>query len=123
MRRIFAAILVLAGALIPLTLARAEHMLSVREFLASYDKHNAIERGLEQGELRAFMDALMWTNTYMIGVRKERPLFCQPDELSIEPAQLVRMLRDAAKDSDFIADAPFGMGVLLTFQKVFPCTS
>jgi hypothetical protein len=52
---------------------------------------------------------------------RRRALYCLPDDLTIEPQELMDMLRDAAWDEPRLSDTPIGFALLVTLQRAFPC--
>ena len=66
--------------------------------------------------------ALGWANTALRAQRmRRRALYCLPDNLTIEPQELIHMLRDALWDEPRLGDRPIGFAVLVTLQRAFPC--
>ena len=66
--------------------------------------------------------ALGWANTALRAQRmSRRALYCLPNDLVIEPQELIDMLRDAVWDEPRLGERPIGFAVLVTLQKAFPC--
>jgi len=59
---------------------------------------------------------------YLEEVRKEKPLYCQPDNLVLTGPQLLDMLRRDAREVPENGERPFGFAVLAVSLNVFPCS-
>jgi hypothetical protein len=49
------------------------------------------------------------------------PLFCQPSKVALTTEQILDMLRREVKETPPLADMPYGLAMLKTLEKVFPC--
>jgi hypothetical protein len=112
----------LAGAMLlafcPLD-ARAES--TVKEFLKKYDASNAEERvGLEIIVSRT-ENGFAWANSYLQGVRKDKPLYCEPNNFLPTGSEIVEMMRREAKTKPEAGSYLLGYGILVSLQKRFPC--
>jgi hypothetical protein len=65
-------------------------------------------------------DGISWANT-ALNHRKQPPLYCQPDKLTITTLQMIDMIRRTIKEKPKLGDYPLGMVVLVTLQDSFPC--
>lgn len=98
--------------------------LSLNETLSAYDHAGvtAEERTSVLANLANIERAFGWANSALRAQRmRRRALYCLPDDLVIEPHELMDMLRDAAWDEPRLGDRPIGFAVLLTLQRAFPC--
>jgi hypothetical protein len=102
--------------------ASAEPSLS--EVLKDYDKPDlsAAQRMMIVSNLASMETALGWANTALRAQRmRRRALYCLPDNLNIQPQELIDMLRDALWDEPRLGDRPIGVAMLATLQRAFPC--
>jgi hypothetical protein len=87
---------------------------------------------------QGWLDAAVWANAHLKGGRKEKPLFCPPGKLNLEPTNLIFIVDDYYRKNqkfylDFAKNAaaagknieeekiPFGMVALDALQEAFPC--
>lgn len=93
---------------------------SLNEILKDYD--NPERRAAVVSNLSSIESALSWANSALRAQRmSRRALYCLPDNLTIEPHELISMLRDALWDEPRFGDRPIGFVVLVTLQRAFPC--
>jgi hypothetical protein len=93
---------------------------SLNEILKDYE--NPALRATVLSNLSSIETALGWANSALRAQRKSRrALYCLPDNLTIEPHELISMLRDALWDEPRLGDRPIGFVVLVTLQRAFPC--
>ena len=71
--------------------------------------------------LSATEDGLKSANAYLVTVRKEKPLFCQPSELRMTGRQLLTTLRNAVETDRSLSHKPMGFVLLVSLQGIFPC--
>jgi hypothetical protein len=94
--------------------------LSLNEILRDYE--NPALRATVVSNLSSIETALRWANSALRAQRKSRrALYCLPDNLNIEPHELISMLRDALWDEPRLGDRPIGFVVVVTLQRAFPC--
>ena len=97
---------------------------SLTEILRDYDNPglSVAQRTMIVSNLASIETALGWANTALRAQRmRRRALYCLPDNLTIEPQELIDMLRDALWDEPRLGDRPIGFAVLITLQRAFPC--
>lgn len=97
---------------------------SLNEMLRDYanPKLGADQRAMILSNLASIQQAFGWANTALRAQRmRRRALYCLPDDLTIEPQELLDMLRDAAWDEPRLGERPIGFAVLVTLQRAFPC--
>src|SRR5262245_52273334 len=92
--------------------ARAE--ISAKQLLAALDQP---EPGAAAAKFALEMTAngLTWANSDLIG-RKVAPLFCLPKDLAFRPPLLIELLREAAARDARLADAPFGLTLMMAIK-------
>ena len=95
--------------------------MDVNTLIRSYDIAPAAR---EEMELTAgsIQYGFLLSNSYIIRYRHEEPMYCQPGNLTLTGAMVIDMLRHAAQADPTIGTADFGLGILLTLAKTFPCT-
>ena len=97
---------------------------SLTEILRDYDNPelSAAQRAMISSNLASIQRSLGWANTALRAQRmRRRALYCLPDNLTIEPRELLDLLRDALWDEPRLGDRPIGFAVLVTLQRAFPC--
>ena len=96
---------------------------SLTEILRDYDNPelSAAQRAMISSNLVIIKRSLGWANAALRVQRMRRALYCLPDKLTIEPQELIDMLRDALWDEPRLGDRPIGFAVLVTLQRAFPC--
>ena len=97
---------------------------SLTEILRDYDNSalSVAQRMMIVSNLASIEKAFGWANTALRAQRmRRRALYCLPDNLTIEPQELIDMLRDALWDEPRLGDTPIGFALLVTLQRGFPC--
>ena len=97
---------------------------SLAEILRDYDNPelSVAQRAMISSNLVSIERSLGWANTALRAQRmSRRALYCLPDKLTIEPQELIDMLRDALWDEPKLGDTPIGFAVLITLQRAYPC--
>jgi hypothetical protein len=96
--------------------------MTVNELLKDYDSANAERRRFIEMLVSENANGISWTNVFLEEVRKEKPLYCQPDALVLTGPQILDMLRRDAKEFPETGGHPFGYGILAVSMRVFPCS-
>jgi hypothetical protein len=97
---------------------------SLTEILRDYDNSelSVAQRMMIVSNLASMEKAFGWANTALRAQRmRRRALYCLPDNLTVEPKELIDMLRDALWDEPRLGDTPIGFALLVTLQRGFPC--
>jgi hypothetical protein len=96
---------------------------TLTEILRDYDnpKLSADQRTTITSNLASIETALGWANTALRVQKMQSGLYCLPDDLMIEPQELINLLRDALWDEPRLGNLPIGFAVLATLQRAFPC--
>jgi hypothetical protein len=96
---------------------------SLTEILRDYDNPglSVAQRMVIVSNLASIEKAFGWANTALRAEKMQRGLYCLPDKLTIEPQELIDMLRDAVWDETRLGDTPIGFALLVTLQRGFPC--
>jgi hypothetical protein len=91
--------------------------------LEAYDKELVPEdRKQLESWIGGMQLGLLWANVALKD-RGQRPLYCQPGNLTITDSQMIDMVRRAMKANPKWGDYPLAMMVLVTLQWTFPCKS
>ena len=104
--------------------AQAGAELSLAEVLKELDtpELSVAQRMMITSNLASAERALGWANSALRAQRMQRrALYCVPDNLMIEPKELIDLLRDALWDEPRLGDRPIGFALLVTLQRSFPC--
>ena len=94
---------------------------SAAELLEIYDRSEIETSKRIELVLSATEDGLKAANTYLVTMRKEKPLFCQPSELRMTGRQLLTTLRRAVETDRSLSPKPMGLVLLVSLQNIFPC--
>ena len=97
---------------------------SLTEILRDYDnpKLTVAQRMMIVSNLASIEKAFGWANSALRAQRMQRrALYCLPKDLTIEPKELIDLLRDALRDQPRLGDTPIGFALLATLQRGFPC--
>ena len=97
---------------------------SLAEVLKELDtpELSVAQRMMITSNLASAERALGWANSALRAQRmRRRALYCVPDDLMIEPKELIDLLRDALWDEPRLGDRPIGFALLVTLQRSFPC--
>ena len=114
-----AVIWLLGGVLLSPTRATAEE--DVNTALRVYDSGNSADRKTEEIVFLNAQAGLWWANSVLF-YRKQQPLFCPPDNAAPVPgAQVLEMVRRQVDENPVVGEMPYGLAILITLQKIFPC--
>ena len=114
-----AVIWLLGGVLLSPTRATAEE--DVNTALRVYDSGNSTDRKTEEIVFLNAQAGIWWANSVLFH-RKQQPLFCPPDNAAPVPgAQVLEMVRRQVNENPAVGDMPYGLAILITLQKTFPC--
>ena len=101
------------------TRATAEE--DVNTALRVYDSGNSADRKTEEIVFLNAQAGLWWANSVLF-YRKQQPLFCPPDNAAPVPgAQVLEMVRRQVDENPLVWEMPYGLAILITLQKIFPC--
>jgi hypothetical protein len=99
--------------------SRAEE--DVNSALLMYDTGTSAVRQAAEVAFANAQKGIWWANT-VLSYRKQQPLFCPPDNSGVVPgAQVIEMLRQQINKEPVLGRAPYGLAILITLQKTFPC--
>jgi hypothetical protein len=92
---------------------------AVTDFLKLHDE--PLGRDQTETEILGVQNGFIEANAFLAGTRKESPMYCQPEKLSLTADQLVDMLRRAVKDRPELDDADLASALLSVMQHTFAC--
>jgi hypothetical protein len=114
-----AVIWLLGSVLLGPTRAMAEENMNTA--LRAYDSANSTERKTEEIVFLNAQAGIWWANSVLF-YRKQQPLFCPPDNAAPVPgAQVIEMVRRQVDENPVFGKMPYGLAILVTLQKTFPC--
>lgn len=110
---------ILAAALL-LSMAQPATCGAVTDFLKLSDEPLGQSRA--ETEIMGLQAGYTEANTYLTGIRREAPMFCQPGNLSLTAGQLIDMLRRAANEQPELDQSPsLASAMLSVMRRTFPC--
>lgn len=91
------------------------------EFSSNIFLKNHKEADLEGKQLleelaRATENGMAWVSAV-----EKRQVYCHPPNLVLTGSQIVDILRRESAEVPAIAEAPYGLGILLSLKRTFPC--
>jgi hypothetical protein len=92
---------------------------TVKQILRDYDQATPERRQTLQVALGNVAVGMGWSNSYLQQVRKQSPLYCEPNTFNSN--DVIDMLRRTAQADPKISDIPYGFGILITMQRNYPC--
>jgi hypothetical protein len=95
--------------------------VDLRRFLEQYDSADLAERHHLAERLLDMQYGMAWTNA-VIEAETGAHLYCPPQTLALTGEQLVDMLRSQAGLDARLNSISFGLAVLSTLRKTFPCS-
>jgi hypothetical protein len=101
------------------TPAQAEHTAKV--FLEKIDGPNQIDAKIYRLSLNSIGSGIEWANT-RIKAKGGQPLYCPPENLAIQPEQMIDMLRRLVKEYPSVGDLPAGLVLIRAYEATFPCS-
>ena len=87
--------------------------LSIANTAAGRDAAGIMLSGMEAG--------LRTANAYVVTVRKQQPLYCQPANLTLAGEQLLDMLQRGVAEDATLGTTELSVAVFVLFRKTFPC--
>ena len=114
-----AVIWLLGGVLLGPTRATAEEDMNTA--LRVYNSADSTDPKTEEIVFLNAQAGIWWANSVLI-YRKQQPLFCPPDNAAPVPgAQVLEMVRRKVDENPVFGQMPYGLAILITLQKTFPC--
>lgn len=91
----------------------------VTDFLKLHDEPLGLVS--TETELSGIQKGFIEANAFLAGTRKEPPMYCQPQTLSLTADQLVEMLKRGVKEEPALDDSGVAPALLAVMQHTFPC--
>jgi len=92
---------------------------AVTDFLKRHDEPLGQSRA--ETEIMGLQAGFTEANAYLTGTRKETPMFCQPENLSLTADQLIDMLRRSVNEQPELDQSDLASALLAVLQRTFPC--
>jgi hypothetical protein len=92
---------------------------AVSDFLKLHDE--PLGQVTTETEITGIQKGFTEANAFLKDTRKESPLFCQPEYLSLTADQLVDMLRRGVKEQPALDQGDLASALLAVLQHTFPC--
>lgn len=92
---------------------------AVNDFLKLHDEPLGQSRA--ETEILGLQAGFTEANSYLTGTRKEAPMFCQPQNLSLTADQLIDMLRRGVNEQSDLDQSDLASALLTVMQRTFPC--
>jgi hypothetical protein len=94
---------------------------NVKKVLNMYDTGSSADRQSIVTILTAVEDGMGWANAELSKRKDTSPLYCVPDGFGLTGEQILEMLRKEAKENPSSTEESYGLVMLLTLKKAFPC--
>ncbi len=94
---------------------------NVETILNMYDKGSSATKQSIVAILSAMEDGIGWANAELRKRKDTPPLYCVPDGFVLSGEQILEMLRKEVSDTPSSAEHPYGLVMLQTLEKTFPC--
>jgi hypothetical protein len=94
---------------------------NAKKVLDMYDKGSSADKQSIVTILTAVEDGMGWANIELKKRKDTPPLYCVPDGFGLTGEQILEMLRKEIKENPSFAEESYGLVMLLTFKKAFPC--
>ena len=102
------------------TVTMAEY--DVKSALQAHDLADSGNRKVWELIFGNTYNGMRWTNSALAS-RKQRQLFCEPNNVVLTGPQVIEMLRGQLNADPKFGDLPFGFAILVVLQMRFPCTA
>ena len=76
---------------------------------------------MAETEIMGLQSGFIEANSYLTEIRKEAPMFCQPQSLSLTADQLIDMLRRGVDEQPELDQKDLASALLAVMQHTFPC--
>jgi hypothetical protein len=92
---------------------------AVTDFLKLHDE--PLGQNMAETEIMGLQSGFIEANSYLTEIRKEAPMFCQPQSLSLTADQLIDMLRRGVDEQPELDQKDLASALLAVMQHTFPC--
>jgi hypothetical protein len=111
---------VLVAVCLLLSAASASAEMTVKDFLARFDRATAADKELLQTLLGQVDIGLGWANS-RLGFLKRPKLYCEAGNVALTDAQVLAVLRRQSQRKPVILQAPYGLGLLMALEEEYHC--
>ena len=94
---------------------------NVKKVLDMYDTGSNADKESIVTILTAVEDGMGWANIVLKKRKDTPPPYCVPDGFGLTGEQILEMLRKEVKENPSSAEESYGLVILETLEKVFPC--
>jgi hypothetical protein len=117
--RFFVATCVLVGtSVVP---AQAEPEPAETEFFMNLLAKGGQEQKITEALIAKIGEGIFWANSYDETIRKQPPVYCQPEQLRVTTDQYVQIFKDYVAANPDARKKPAGYTMLFGLQRAFPC--
>jgi hypothetical protein len=109
-------ILVLLCLVITFYAGVADAEMSAKDVVDNFEKGDLVTGAFVKG----IEDGIGWAEVYR-EKNGESQIFCQPRKLALTPDQDAEIVSKYISNNPKLADAPFGLVLLMAFRETFPC--
>jgi hypothetical protein len=92
---------------------------AVTDFLKFHDE--PLGQVSTETEIMGIQKGFIEADAFLAKTRKEAPMYCQPETLSLNADQLVDMLRRGVKDDPDLDQGNVASALLAVLRHTFPC--
>jgi hypothetical protein len=90
-------------------------------FLRDYDASPTAKKSLMSSGLSQLESGMSWANVFLVEGRKEQPIYCPPNTLTLTGDQLVSLLRRQLEKYPDEGSRPVGLVLMYGLQREFAC--
>jgi hypothetical protein len=95
--------------------------LKIKTALGAYDTANSTDRKTAGIVFANIQSGIWWANAVLL-YKNQQPLFCPPDNsAALHGPQIIEMVRQQGKEIPTLGKMPYGLAILITIQKTYPC--
>jgi hypothetical protein len=94
--------------------------VDLKSFLENYDRVDTAEKHHLAERLLDMQYGMAWANA-VVEAETGTHLYCPPQTSALTGEQLIDMLRESAAQNPRLNDISFGLAILSTLRKTFPC--
>ena len=92
---------------------------AVTDFLKLHDE--PLGQSEAETEILGMQSGFTQANVYLTVTRKEAPMYCQPESLSLTAGQLIDMLRRGVNEQTELDESDLASALLTIMRRTFPC--
>jgi hypothetical protein len=99
----------------------AQAEASMSSMLSLYDHGSPAVREEVETLFAATENGMAWANSELTQVRKTKPVYCAPSKLALTGSQLIDIARRETEDFQKLGGQAWGLALLVSLQRTFPC--